>query len=69
MATMMTGLFVGAIAGPLVVGFLAEGGRFGTAWLACGAFSLLAAGTVVAVTRRRDASAGAARGQAAGSRG
>jgi MFS family permease len=51
MATMMTGLFAGAIAGPVVVGFLAADGSFRAAWLACAAMSLLAAATVVLATR------------------
>jgi cyanate permease len=69
MATMMTGLFVGAVAGPLAVGFLAESGSYSVAWLACAALSLVAAATVVAVMRRGEAPIGAARRQAADSRG
>ena len=49
---MMTGLFVGAVVGPLVVGLLAEHDLFAAGWIACAAFALLAALTVAAV---RDA--------------
>jgi MFS family permease len=51
---MMTGLFVGAVAGPLFTGFLAEHGHFNAAWIACASLSLLAAATIV-VTLRREA--------------
>ncbi|HEX5909013.1 MAG TPA: MFS transporter [Thermoleophilaceae bacterium] len=50
---MMTGLFAGAVAGPLLVGVLADHGHFDSAWLLCGAFALGAAATL-AVTRRRE---------------
>jgi len=46
---LMAGLFSGAIAGPLLVGVLAEHERFALAWGACAAFALLAACTVLAV--------------------
>ena len=46
---MMTGLFVGAVVGPLVVGLLAEHDLFAAGWIACAAFALLAALTVAAV--------------------
>lgn len=50
---MMTGLFAGAVAGPLLVGLLADHGHFDSAWIACGALALAAA-AVLAVTRRRE---------------
>jgi MFS family permease len=46
---LMAGLFSGAIAGPLLVGVLAEHERFALAWGACAGFALLAACTVLAV--------------------
>jgi MFS family permease len=46
---MMSGLFAGAVAGPLTIGLMAENGLFSEAWLACAAFALLAALTVAAV--------------------
>jgi MFS family permease len=54
---MMTGLFVGAVTGPLLTGFLAEHDLFETAWIACAGLALLAAATIVA-TLRREARAG-----------
>jgi MFS family permease len=48
---MMTGLFAGAVGGPLLVGLLAEHGSFAAAWVACAGFALLAAATV-ALARR-----------------
>jgi predicted MFS family arabinose efflux permease len=48
---MMTGLFVGAVTGPLVTGFLAEHDLFDAAWIACAALALLAAATIVATLR------------------
>jgi MFS family permease len=48
---LMSGLFAGAVAGPLVVGLLAETGSFTGGWIACAAFALGAAG-IVAATRR-----------------
>jgi MFS family permease len=48
---LMAGLFTGAIAGPLVVGLLAEQERFAIAWGACASFALLAACTVTATRR------------------
>ena len=50
---MMTGLFTGAVVGPLLVGFLAEHELFSEAWIACATLALLAAATLV-VTRRRE---------------
>jgi predicted MFS family arabinose efflux permease len=54
---MMTGLFVGAVGGPLLTGFLAEHDSFEVAWIACASLALLAAATIVA-TLRREARAG-----------
>jgi MFS family permease len=51
---MMTGLFVGAVSGPLLTGFLAEHDLFDLAWIVCAGLALLAAGTI-AVTARRQA--------------
>jgi MFS family permease len=48
---MMTGLFVGAIGGPLLTGFLAENDLFTLAWIACAALALLAAVTIAATLR------------------
>jgi MFS family permease len=52
---MMTGLFVGAVGGPLLTGFLAEHDEFTLAWIACACFALGAAATVVATMRRERA--------------
>jgi MFS family permease len=52
---MMTGLFVGAVVGPLLTGFLAEQDLFEAAWIACAVLALLAAATIVA-TLRHEAS-------------
>jgi predicted MFS family arabinose efflux permease len=49
---MMSGLFAGAVAGPLATGLLADRELFAEAWLVLAVFALLAAGTVVAVSRR-----------------
>jgi predicted MFS family arabinose efflux permease len=57
---MMTGLFVGAVAGPLITGFLAEDDLFTAAWIACAGLALLAAATIVG-TLRREARAGGRR--------
>jgi MFS family permease len=48
---MMTGLFVGAVTGPLLTGFLAEHDLFEAAWIACAGLALLAAATIVATLR------------------
>jgi MFS family permease len=56
---MMTGLFVGAIVGPLLTGVLADDGLFTVAWIACAGLALLAAATIVATLRRERASEGA----------
>jgi MFS family permease len=59
---LMTGLFTGAVAGPLLVGLLAEHDLFEVAWVTCAAFALLAAATLVATRRwerqRRRGAAG-----------
>jgi MFS family permease len=49
---MMTGLFVGAVTGPLLVGFLAEHDLFEAAWIACASLVLLAAATILATLRQ-----------------
>jgi MFS family permease len=51
---MMSGLFAGAVAGPLVVGLLAEHDHFSAAWCVCSCFALLSAGTIVATRRSRS---------------
>jgi MFS family permease len=48
---MMAGLFAGAVTGPLATGLLADRERFTEAWLVLAAFALLAAATVVLVSR------------------
>jgi MFS family permease len=55
---MMTGLFIGAVVGPLVTGFLAEQDLFTAAWIACATLALLAAGTIVATLRGEARTAG-----------
>jgi MFS family permease len=52
---MMTGLFVGAVGGPLLTGFLAEQHEFTLAWIACAMLVLGAAATVAATLRRERA--------------
>ena len=59
---MMTGLFVGAIGGPLLTGFLAEHDLFTLAWIACAALVLLA-GATIAATLRRERTAAMGRGE------
>jgi MFS family permease len=49
---MMTGLFVGAVGGPLLTGILAEHELFALAWIACAGLALLASATVAATLRR-----------------
>jgi MFS family permease len=49
---MMTGLFVGAVTGPLLTGFLAEHDLFAAAWITCASLALMAAGTIAATARR-----------------
>jgi MFS family permease len=48
---MLAGLFAGAVAGPLTLGVLGDGGHFTAGWVLCAAFALLATVTVVAVRR------------------
>jgi MFS family permease len=48
---MMTGLFVGAVTGPLLTGFLAEHELFAAAWITCASLALMAAATIVATVR------------------
>jgi MFS family permease len=48
---MLSGLFAGAVVGPLTIGLLAHQGHFATAWILCSVFSLLAAVTVWFVRR------------------
>jgi MFS family permease len=55
---MMTGLFVGAVVGPLLTGFLAEQDLFTAAWIACATLALLAAVTIVATLRAETRTAG-----------
>jgi len=52
---MLTGLFVGAVCGPLAVGLLADHGHFTGAWLLCGALALAAAATLAVIRRRERA--------------
>lgn len=52
---LMAGLFTGAIAGPLLIGALAEHEQFAIAWGVCATCALLAAATVVATQRRAAA--------------
>lgn len=51
---MLSGLFTGAVAGPLLVGLLVEHGEFSWAWVMCATLALLA-GLTLALTRRADA--------------
>ena len=55
---MMTGLFTGAVAGPLLVGLLADHGAFTAAWICCAAFAF-AASITITLTRRYGERAGA----------
>jgi len=48
---MMSGLFAGAVCGPLVVGLLAEHGAYTGAWGLCAGLAVLSALTVVATKR------------------
>jgi MFS family permease len=48
---MMSGLFAGAIAGPLLVGAFAARDAYAAGWLACAALAVLAAATVAAARR------------------
>jgi MFS family permease len=51
---MMSGLFVGAVGGPLIVGLLADSGMFAGAWILCAGLALLAATTIVATRRLEE---------------
>jgi MFS family permease len=51
-----TGVYLGAVAGPLLSGALAERVSFGAAWLVAGALALL--GAVIVLLGRRDPRAG-----------
>jgi MFS family permease len=51
---MMSGLFAGAVGGPLLVGLLAEHDVFAGAWIACATFAFLAAATIAAVGRAQE---------------
>ena len=59
---MMTGLFAGAVSGPLLIGFLAEHDLFDLAWIVCAGLALLAAGTIAATARRQAPFSDPARG-------
>lgn len=48
---MLAGLFAGAVAGPLLVGLLAERDLYTAAWLLCTGFALTAAAAVLATRR------------------
>ena len=50
---MLSGLFTGAVAGPLLVGLLVEHGEFSWAWVMCATLALLA-GLTLALTRRAE---------------
>ena len=50
---MMSGLFAGAVAGPLLVGLLAEHDHFAAAWSLCAGLALASAATI-ALTRRME---------------
>jgi MFS family permease len=49
---LMTGLFVGAVTGPLLTGFLGEHDLFALAWVACACLAVLAAATIRWVVKR-----------------
>lgn len=48
---LMSGLFAGAVAGPLLVGLFAEAGSFAGGWIVCALLALAAAATIVATRR------------------
>lgn len=54
---MLSGLFAGAVAGPLLVGLLAESDAFTGAWIVCAGFALLSGATIMA-TRHFEQSRG-----------
>ncbi|MGI9557631.1 MAG: MFS transporter [Solirubrobacterales bacterium] len=66
MGTQISGFFVGAVIGPLLVGILVGSGGFTEAWLLCTAFALFAALAAFAATRmtRPDAPAASPLSQA-----
>ena len=49
--TMMSGIYVGALSGPLLLGFVAEHAGFTAMWIVCATLSLLAAAAVTAARR------------------
>jgi predicted MFS family arabinose efflux permease len=49
---MMSGLFAGAVTGPLLVGLLADADRFTAAWAISGALALAAGALTFAISRR-----------------
>ena len=51
---MMTGLFAGAVAGPLLVGVLADHGHFDGAWLAVRRAGRWRAAATLALTRQTE---------------
>lgn len=55
--TMMSGIYVGGLAGPLVLGLVAELAGFTAMWTLCAILSLLAAGTVLVARRLTRAAA------------
>ena len=65
---LMAGLFAGAVAGPLAVGFLANGHHYTIAWIACAVGALLAAGTVLLPAANSGRSIGALAAQASRAR-
>jgi MFS family permease len=62
---MLTGLFVGAVGGPLLTGFLAEHDQFALAWIVCAGLALAAVATIVATMRHEARRTPAGRPQAA----
>jgi hypothetical protein len=50
---MMSGVFGGAVVGPLLVGVLARNGAYARGWVACAALAALSAATVAATRRPR----------------
>lgn len=57
---MMTGLFGGAVGGPLLVGLLADRNAFTVAWIGCASLALLAAATITATMRLERPATGSA---------
>jgi predicted MFS family arabinose efflux permease len=60
---MMSGLYAGAVAGPLLVGILAARLSFAWAWAACAVLALLASAAVAAVARLRSRTPAVANGE------